>query len=72
MVDDPLNSVWINELENIKPRAYTFTPYWNESADPALRKALETVLLDPEADVAAVMQQAAAEAQAALDDLLTE
>ncbi len=70
--DDPLNSVWIDELTNLKPRAYTFTPYWNESADPALRKALETVLLDPNADVAAVMQQAAAEAQAALDDLLAE
>jgi multiple sugar transport system substrate-binding protein len=72
IVDDPLNSVWINELENLKPRAYTFTPYWNESADPALRKALETVLLDPDADVAAVMGQAAVEAQTALDDLLSE
>lgn len=72
IADDPLNNVWINELDNLKPRAYTFTPYWNESADPALRKALETVLLDPEADVRAVMVQAAAEAQAALDDLLSE
>jgi multiple sugar transport system substrate-binding protein len=72
IADDPLNSVWIDELANLKPRAYTFTPYWNETADPALRKALETVLLDPDADVAAVMGQAAQEAQAALDDLLSE
>ena len=66
---DPINGVWIGELEHIVPRGYTFTPYWNETADPAIRKALETVLIDPEADPAAVMQQAAQEAQAALDAL---
>jgi multiple sugar transport system substrate-binding protein len=64
---DPIEGVWIGELSHLAPRAYTFTPYWNETADPALRKALETVLLDPTADVAAVMQQAAQEAQAALE-----
>jgi multiple sugar transport system substrate-binding protein len=69
---DPLNSVWIDELNDLQPRAYTFTPHWNESADPALRTALETILLDPDADVAAVMQQAAQDAQAALDELLAE
>jgi multiple sugar transport system substrate-binding protein len=72
VADDPLNSVWIDELNDLKPRAYTFTPYWNETADPALRKALETILLDPGADVANVMQQAAQEAQAALDEQLSE
>ncbi len=72
VADDPFNAVWIDELNDLQPRAYTFTPYWNESADPALRKALETLLLDPEADVAAVMQTAAAEAQEALDELLTQ
>lgn len=72
VADDPFNAVWIDELNDLKPRAYTFTPYWNESADPALRKALETLLLEPEADVAAVMQTAAAEAQEALDELLTQ
>jgi multiple sugar transport system substrate-binding protein len=69
---DPFNAVWIDELDKVKPRAYTFTPFWNETADPALRKALETILLDPQADVTAVMQQAAQEAQAALDELLAE
>ena len=72
VADDPLNSVWIDELNNLKPRAYTFTPYWNETADPALRKALETILLDPDADVAATMQLAAQEAQAALEETLAE
>lgn len=70
MSKDPIEGVWLNELNHIVPRAYTFTPYWNETADPALRKALETVLLDPKADVTTVMQTAAKEAQAALDPLL--
>lgn len=70
LTEDPIEGVWINELNHLVPRAYLFTPYWNETADPALRKALETVLLDPTADVATVMQQAAQEAQAALDKLI--
>lgn len=67
--DDPLQGPWIEELNHLAPRAYTFTDYWNETADPALRKALESVLIDPTADVTAVMQQAAQEAQTALDAL---
>ena len=72
LTDDPIEGVWINELDHLAPRAYVFTPYWGETADPALRKALETVLIDPEADVAEVMQTAANEAQAALDEKLSE
>lgn len=70
LASDPIEGVWIGELNHIVPRAYTYTNYWNETADPALRKALETVLLDPNADVAATMKTAAQEAQAALDKLL--
>ncbi len=66
---DPIEGVWINELNHLAPRAYTFTKYWNEAADPALRKALETVILDKFADVTAVMTNAAQEAQTALDAL---
>ena len=66
---DPIEGVWIGELNHLVPRAYTFTPYWNETADSALRKALETVLITSNADVATVMKQAAQEAQAALDKL---
>ena len=72
LTTDPIEGVWIGELNHLVPRAYTFTPYWNEAADPALRKALETVLLDPSADVAAVMKQAAQEAQQALDEQLAK
>lgn len=72
LMEDPIQGVWIEELNHLVPRAYTHTPYWNETADPALRRALETVLIDPQADAAAVMQQAAQEAQAALDDLLAK
>jgi multiple sugar transport system substrate-binding protein len=72
LTEDPIEGVWISELDHLAPRAYVFTPYWGEAADPALRRALETVLIDPEADTAEVMQQAAQEAQAALDEKLSE
>jgi len=66
---DPIEGVWINELNNLVPRAYTYTPFWNETADPALRKVLESVIIDPKADVKALLAQAAKDAQAALDKL---
>ena len=66
---DPIEGVWIGELNHLVPRAYTFTPYWNETADPALRTVLESVIIDPNADVTALLAQAASEAQAALDKL---
>ncbi|MCK7482015.1 MAG: sugar ABC transporter substrate-binding protein [Candidatus Moduliflexus flocculans] len=66
---DPIEGVWIGELNYLAPRAYTFTPYWNETADPALRKVLESVILDPNADVKGLLAQAAKDAQAALDKL---
>ena len=69
LTKDPIEGVWIGELVHLVPRAYTFTSYWNETADPALRKAMETVILDPKADVAKTMQQAAQEAQKALDGI---
>jgi multiple sugar transport system substrate-binding protein len=64
---DPIEGVWIAELNNLAPRAYTFTPHWNETADPALRKVLESVILDPSADVQALLAQAATDAQTALE-----
>lgn len=69
LTQDPIEGVWIGELNHLVARAYTFTPYWNETADPALRKVLETVILDPKADVKAVLTQAAKDAQVALDKL---
>jgi len=67
--EDPIEGVWIGELNYLMPRAYTFTPYWNETADPALRKVLESVILDPNADVNALLTQAAKDAQAALEKI---
>jgi multiple sugar transport system substrate-binding protein len=70
LTTDPIEGVWIAELNHLVPRAYVFTPFWGETADPALNNALQTVLIDPTADVAAVMQKAAQDAQAALDEKL--
>jgi multiple sugar transport system substrate-binding protein len=65
---DPIEGVWLNELNYLKPRAYVFTPFWGQTADPALRKVLETVILDPNANVAELLATAAQDAQAALAD----
>jgi len=67
---DPIEGVWIDELSHLKPRAYVSSPYWGQSGDPALRKALETMLVMPGSDVAVVLKQAAQEAQTALDEQL--
>ena len=69
---DPIEGVWINELNHLKPRAYIYTPYWGQTADPALRRVLETVILDPDADVAGLLATAAQDAQSALEDLLSQ
>lgn len=69
MAGDPLEGVWIMQLDNLAPRAYRFNKLWGQTGDSALRSALETVLIDPDADVTAVMDQAAQEAQTALEQL---
>lgn len=69
---DPIEGVWIGELDHLAPRAYTFTKYWNEAADPALRAALEAAILQPNANIPKIMAEAAQEAQATLDALLAD
>jgi len=69
MAADPIEGVWIGELSHLAPRAYTFTPYWNETADPALSRLLQSIIIDPKADVKAMLSQTAQDAQAALDKL---
>jgi multiple sugar transport system substrate-binding protein len=69
---DPIEGVWLNELNYLAPRAYVYTPFWGQTADPALRTVLETVILDPGADVGTLLATAAVDAQAALDDLQAE
>jgi len=66
---DPVEGVWLNELNHLAPRAYVFTPFWGQTADPALRRVLESAILDPNADVTALLATAAQDAQTALDDL---
>ena len=70
LTTDPVESVWINELKFVVPRAYTFTPYWDEAGVPALAAALQTAILEKNADISALMTQAALDAQTALDALL--
>lgn len=68
-MQDPIEGVWLEELNHLAPRAYVSTAHWGEAADPALRKVLETVILDPNADVPALLKTAAQEAQAALEEI---
>jgi hypothetical protein len=64
---DRFEGVWLGELTHLVPRAYVFTPYWNVTADPALQRALRTLITDPTADVDAVLGAAARQAQENLD-----
>ncbi len=65
---DPIEGPWLAELNHLAARAYVATPFWGQTADPALRRVLESVILDPEADVAALLAAAAQDAQAALEE----
>lgn len=69
LMSDPIEGVWIGELNYLAPRAYVSTPFWGQTADPALRRVLESVVIDPNADVAALLAAAAKEAQASLDEV---
>lgn len=67
MTKDPIEGVWLNELNYLVPRGYVFTPYWGETADPALRTVLEKAIMDPKADPAEILKDGARQAQAAID-----
>lgn len=69
LTEDPIESVWLNELNKVKPRGYTFTPYWERTADPALRRVLEAAIIDPGADVPTLLKEAAFGAQTSLNDI---
>lgn len=70
LYEDPLESPWIQGLNILVDRAYVSTDYWGETGDPAMRAALETVLIDPNANIADVMKKAAEDAQKTLDEKL--
>ena len=67
LTTDPIEGVWISALNDLAPRAYVSTPFWGQTADPALRRVLESAILDPDADVAALLTMAAQDAQTALE-----
>lgn len=67
LYDDPIEGAWIKGLDMLVDRAYVYTPYWGATGDAALRKILETVLIDPDADVMATIKAAAMEAQTELE-----
>jgi multiple sugar transport system substrate-binding protein len=64
---DPIEGVWIGELNYLSQRAYVSTPRWGDTADPAIGAMLQRAISDPQADIAALTKAAAAEAQAALE-----
>lgn len=67
LTDDPLEGVWLGELNYLTPRAYVFTPFWGEVADPAVRELLEIAIIDPEADIQEMLTRVADEAQFELE-----
>ncbi len=69
LMADPIESVWLEQLDHVVPRAYTYSPYWEQTGEPALRRVLETVIIDPDADVSITLQRAAREAQSELEGM---
>jgi multiple sugar transport system substrate-binding protein len=63
---DPIEGVWIGELNHLVPRAHTAVPTWGRSGEPALAGLLKTIITQPEADITAALYDAAIEAQGAL------
>ncbi|MCB0211651.1 MAG: sugar ABC transporter substrate-binding protein [Anaerolineae bacterium] len=66
---DPIEGVWLQQLDYLTPRGYTYTPHWEQAVAPALRRVLEAVIIEPQADVDMILQEAARDAQAELDIL---
>lgn len=60
---DPIEGVWIGELDHLVPRPYSSLPIWGTTGEPALQKLLELALTDPTADLTAAAYDAAATAQ---------
>lgn len=64
---DPIEGVWIGELNYLTQRAYVSAPRWGDTAEPAIAEMLRQAISDPGADMAALTRQAAAQAQAKLE-----
>jgi multiple sugar transport system substrate-binding protein len=66
LTKDPIEGVWLNELNYLVPRAYTSMPIWTTSGEPALGTLLERVIRDPAADPVIALYDAAQAAQGAI------
>lgn len=64
---DPIEGVWIGELNYLTQRGYVSSPRWGDTAEPAIAAMLQRALADPSADTAALTGEAAAAAQQALE-----
>jgi ABC-type glycerol-3-phosphate transport system substrate-binding protein len=69
LTNDPIDGVWIAELEYLVPRAYTYTPHWESTAEPALRRLLEQLIIDPQTDIPGAVSAAVRTAQTQLNDV---
>lgn len=69
LTDDPIEGVWLEELNYLTPRGYTYTPHWERTAAPALRRVLDKIIIDPETDVETLLQAVAEDAQIELEAL---
>ncbi len=67
---DPFWKIWYQELNFVKPRGYSRTPFWDEAVRPHLQKALTTLLTESTSNPDEVMKEAAITAQADLEELL--
>ncbi len=67
---DPFWKLWYQELNFVKPRGFSRTPFWDEAVRPHLQSALDRLLTEPQATPEAVLKEAAANAQADLDAFL--
>ncbi|NTV99923.1 MAG: sugar ABC transporter substrate-binding protein [Oscillochloris sp.] len=63
---DPIEGVWLNELNYLTPRAYTSMPIWPKAGEPAVKKLLEQVISDPTLDIIMALYDAAQDAKGAM------
>jgi hypothetical protein len=59
---DPLEQVWLDELEHVKPRAYQADPFWAQVGGPALSRLHEAIVVESDLDIDQWSTQVASQA----------
>jgi multiple sugar transport system substrate-binding protein len=59
---DPLEKVWLDELEHVKPRAYQVDPFWAQVGGPALSRLHEAIVVESDLDIDQWSSQVASQA----------